>query len=164
MSEDGHQEHYEEEELRAGKDGAVPNGEDGKPVLIFRDLPERKSTYLKLLPGFNYLETRIMGACGAQYSCREMYELCRVVRASDPSFANTHVTVDFVNTMSVITPLRSLGMLDDLKQQLPQYLSAAASAPTFDKASVDDYTTGILGWWQTNGRSFPAWALAARVG
>ena len=27
----------------------------------------------------------------------------------------------------------------------------------------DDYTTGILSWWQTNGNSFPAWALAARI-
>ena len=54
-------------------------------------------------------------------------------------------------------------MLEDLKQQMPQYISAAADAPIFDKASVADYTTAVLGWWRTNGSSFPAWALAARI-
>ena len=31
-------------------------------------------------------------------------------------------------------------MLGDLKQQLPQYVAAAANAPAFDKGSVADYT------------------------
>lgn len=161
--EDGHEEHYEEEELRSGKYGPVPNGTDGKPVLIVRDLPERKAICDALTPGFNYLEARIMGTCDAQYSCVEMYELCRVVRAFDPNFASAHVTANFINAMSVITPLRSLGMLDALKQELPQYLSAAATAPSFDKASVRDYSDAILVWWRNNGKSFPAWALAARI-
>ena len=26
-----------------------------------------------------------------------------------------------------------------------------------------DYTDAILTWWRTNGSSFPAWALAARI-
>ena len=54
-------------------------------------------------------------------------------------------------------------MLDDLKQQLPQYLAAAASACAMDKSSVDDYSTAILDWWRTTGKQFPAWALAARI-
>ena len=29
--------------------------------------------------------------------------------------------------------------------------------------SVADYTHAVLGWWRTNGKAFPAWALAARV-
>ena len=37
------------------------------------------------------------------------------------------------------------------------------SAPGFNKASVVDYTEGILKWWRINGGSFKAWALAARV-
>ena len=65
--------------------------------------------------------------------------------------------------MSVITPLNALGMLSDLKQQLPQYTAAAASAPAFDKASVADYSTAMLGWWRDNASAFPAWALAARI-
>ena len=57
----------------------------------------------------------------------------------------------------------TLGMLVSLKQQLPQYVSAAANAPAFNKGSVADYSNAILDWWRTNGTSFPAWALAARV-
>ena len=50
-----------------------------------------------------------------------------------------------------------------MKQELPLYLAAAANAPAFNKASVADYTEAILKWWRTNGGSFKAWALAARV-
>ena len=79
-----------------------------------------------------------------------MYELCRVVRAFDPSFAKDHLDATFVDSMSTITPLNALGMLNDLKQQLPQYMAASASAPAFDKASVADnmYLDAILSWWR----------------
>ena len=116
-----------------------------------------------LVPGFDYLEARITGTCDTQYNCQEMYELCRVARAFDPNFSAAHVDAAFTDSMSVITPLWALGMLDDLKQQLPQYLVAAAAAPAFDKSSVEDYCEAILQWWRTNGKSFPAWALAARI-
>ena len=43
------------------------------------------------------------------------------------------------------------------------YLAAAASAPTLNRASVADYSDGILSWWRANGSAFPAWARAARV-
>ena len=92
-----------------------------------------------------------------------MYEMCRVARAFDPNFAAINLDAAFVESMSAITPLRALGMLNDLKQQLPQFLAAAATAPTFDKASVEGYTTAVLGWWHTNGNSFPVWSLAARI-
>ena len=65
--------------------------------------------------------------------------------------------------MAAITPLRSLDMLDQLKQEAPLYRAAAGSAGAFDKSSVADYTDAMLTWWRTNGGSFPAWALAARI-
>ena len=61
------------------------------------------------------------------------------------------------------TSFRSLDMLDQLKQEAPLYQAAAGSAGTFDKSSMADYTDAILTWWRTNGSSFPAWALAARI-
>ena len=64
--------------------------------------------------------------------------------------------------LSAITPLNALGMLADLKQQLPQYVAVAATAPTFNKGSVADYSDAIFGWWRDNGTTFPAWAPAAR--
>ena len=33
-----------------------------------------------------------------------------------------------------------------------------------DKTSVEDFTEALLRWWRTNGKSFPVWALAARIG
>ena len=68
-----------------------------------------------------------------------------------------------MDAMSAIAPLRALGLLSGMKQQLPLYMAAAANAPVVNKASVDDYTEAILLWWRTNGASFHAWALAARV-
>ena len=65
--------------------------------------------------------------------------------------------------MSAIVPLHALGMLDGLKRQLPQYLAAAANAPTMGKTSVEDYSNAILAWWRNSSCTFPAWALAARV-
>lgn len=160
---DGHTEHFEEEELRSGKEGPLPDGEDGKPLLVIRDLPERNHIYDALTPGFDYLERRLVGTCDKQYSLVGMYELCRVARAFDPTFAAAHIDAAFVDSMSAITPLASLGVLPGLKQQLPQYLTAAQTAPAFDNASVADYSTAILTWWRVNGNTFPAWAEAARI-
>ena len=110
------------------------------------------------------MEARITGqGCDAQYSLIEMYALCRAARAFDPSFAKDHVDAAFVDGMSTITPLNALGMLADLKLQMPQYLAAAANAPAFNKGSVADYSDAILGWWRDNSSTFPAWALGARI-
>ena len=65
--------------------------------------------------------------------------------------------------MSVIAPLNALDLLNDLKQELPVYLTAAATAPAFNKASVADYSEAVLSWWRANGASFKVWALAARI-
>lgn len=92
-----------------------------------------------------------------------MYELCRLVRAFDPNYAAHHVDAAFVDSMAAITPLNAFSMLDDLKHQLPQYLTAAAAAHAFDHGSVADYSNAILTWWCANGGSFKAWALAARI-
>ena len=92
-----------------------------------------------------------------------MYETCRLVRIFDPNFASQYLDSAYVDSMAAITPLRSLDMLDQLKQEVPLYRAAARSAGAFDKSSVADYTEAMLTWWRTNGGSFPAWALAARI-
>ena len=128
--------------------------------MIVRDLPERSAICKALIPGFDYLETRLTGTCDAQYSCVKMLEICRLVRAFDPNFAHSHLDPAYVDSMHSITPLAGHNMLGDLKKELPLYLAAATSAPSFDKADVASYTESILKWWRTNGKSFPAWALA----
>ena len=64
---------------------------------------------------------------------------------------------------AVITPLNALGLLSDLKLQRTQYVTAASNAPAFDKGSVADNSNAILAWWRDNCKTFPAWALAARI-
>ena len=68
-------------------------------------------------PGFDYLEARITGTCAAQYSLVGMYETCRLVRIFDPNFASQYLDSAYVDSMAAITPLRSLHMLDQLKQE-----------------------------------------------
>ena len=161
---DGFTEHFEEEELRSGKDGpAPPPGQDGKPVLVVRGLPDRDKMYEAFIPGFDYLEDRLTGNCEANYSCVQVLELWRVVRAFNPNFAAQHLDTVFIDSMSAITALEGLGLLAGLKQELPAYLAAAAGAPVFDPSSVDDFTEAVLGWWRINGKSFPKWAQAARI-
>ena len=92
-----------------------------------------------------------------------MYEICRLAQAFDPNFAAAHLDAAFVDAMGAITPLASLGMLSNLKQQVPIYLAAAQQAPTFDTSDMASYTESVLDWWRTNGGSFPAWAEAARI-
>ena len=161
---DGLEEHFEEEELRSNKVGPAPlGGVDGKPVLVVRNLPERNEICDALTPGFDYLEARLTGTCRAEYSLVDMYELCRVVRAFDPNYAAAHVDAAHVDALSAVRPLLALGFISNLKAELPQYLAAAATAPTFDKSDVAGYTEGILWWWRTNGSRFTQWAQAARI-
>lgn len=162
-SSDGAEEHFEEEELRSGKDGAPPHGSDGKPALVVRHLRERDDIFDALAPGFKYLEDRITGACQDNYSLVAMYELCNVVRLFDPTFAHVHATPAWVDRLSAVKPLVAYGLISHLKAELPLYLAAAGSAPVFDKAYVTAYTNSLLSWWRTNGSSFKQWAKAARI-
>ena len=81
--------------------------------------------------------------------------MCTRCAAQRAPSTRTYFAKDHLNAaaflsygMSAITPLNALGMLTDLKQQLPRYLATtAANAPAFDKGSVTDYTDAILGWW-----------------
>ena len=159
---DGVEEHFEDLELRLSKDGPPPSNGDGKPVIVIRNLPERHAICDSLAKAFDYLEDRLTGNCEPQYDCTTMYEICRIVRAFDPNFALQHVDAAFVDSMAVLKPLVGFGLLPGMKAELPAYMAAAQHAPTFDKSDVSAYTDNLLKWWQTNGKSFPTWAAAAR--
>jgi hypothetical protein len=68
-----------------------------------------------------------------------MYEICKVIRAFDPNYAELHVDVTFVDGMHVITPLHKLGLMDGLKRELSAYITYAAQAPAFDKTDIKTY-------------------------
>ena len=50
-----------------------------------------------------------------------------------------------------------------VEPELPVYLSAAKNAPALDKSDVAISSESLLKWWRVNGKSFPAWAKAARI-
>ena len=85
------------------------------------------------------------------------------MQAFDPNFAHANVDQAFIDSMAVIKPLSGLGMLGNLKHELPLYLAAAQSAPAFDKSDISSHTDGLLKWWRTQATTLPAWASAARV-
>jgi hypothetical protein len=160
---DGHEKHFEEEELRSAKHGPVNSGMDGKAVLLVRDLAERKAIVDALNPGFQYLENRLTGNCETNYSLISMYELCNVARAFDPTFAAVNVDASFVNSLSAITPLMAHGLLDGLKNELPQYIAAARTAQPIARDSVAGFTEAVLAWWRAHVSTLPAWSEAARI-
>ena len=76
-----------------------------------RGQSERNRICDALAPVFDYLESRITGTCEPQYNCADMYEICRVVRAFNPNFADVHVDPAFVDAMAAIKPLVGFGLL-----------------------------------------------------
>ena len=146
---DGGEEDFEEEELR--------------PKIITRHMPERKRLADAVATAFNYLESRITGTCDAIYDCSEMYEVCRLVQAFDPSFATAHVTAQWIYGLATVKPLGTLANLNQMKAQLPIYLQRAASFQT-SHTSVDDFSKEVLAWWRDNSDAqISAWSTAARI-
>ena len=94
-----------------------------------------------------------------------MYELCRVARAFNTNFAANHMTPAFVDAMAAITPLATYGLISRSSGscRFTSRPRRGQSAGIFDTTDVESFTNKILGWWRTNGSSFPAWALAARI-
>ena len=111
------------------------------------------------------LEDRLSGPphCEARYDCSEMYEMLRLVRAVDPSFAVAEqIGHAWMNDMAKIKPLSANDLISGMKSELPAYLAAAQGA-TFDHKNIDVFTVDMLTWWRNNGKKFPSWALAARI-
>ena len=61
-------------------------------------------------------------------------------QAFDPTFAAMHLTPAMVDDLMAIEPLAGHDLLDGLKQELPAYLSAAATCPALNRSDVGEYT------------------------
>ena len=89
-----------------GEEG-YEDAEIRKWVVVNTD-PVRQEIVNGLKKGYKYLEDRLHGPplCEARYDCSTMYEMMRLVRALDPSFAtSTPIDVKWVNDMVKIKPL-----------------------------------------------------------
>eukprot|EP00966_Prymnesium_polylepis_P286273 6612760-Prymnesium_polylepis.1 len=111
--------------------------------------------------GFAYLQSRLDGTCNnINYDCSNMWEVLRLVKAFDPSYAQTSLTPDMARDLVKITPLSKMGPA--LLKELPDYLSAAKDF-TVDHKDVEVFTKSVLSWWANHSSKFPAWAEAARI-
>ena len=148
---DGGEEDYEEPEIRR--------------CLVVKNDSIRKEIVAGLKKGYEYLEDRLHGPprCDKRYDCSTMYEMLRLVRAVDPSFAaNEPIDTAWVKDMAKIKPLAGNGLIDMMVKELPDYL-AAAKGVAFDHKDIDKFTENVLTWWRNHGTKFPSWALAARI-
>jgi hypothetical protein len=146
---DNQEQEFEEEELR--------------PLLVVKDCSERVEIIKGLTPAFDYLEDRINGTCEHQYSCQTMYEVCKIVRAFDPAYAAKHLTPQKVDELAIITPVVEHVNLNQLKAELPAYMSAAAGTE-MDTEDVKAYSDAVLEWWKSSPKQgMHAWRKAARI-
>ena len=84
-------------------------------------------------------------------------------QAFDPTFAAMHLTPAMVDDLMAIEPLAGHDLLDGLKQELPAYLSAAATCPALNRSDVGEYTEAVLAFYRAFNPRFPTWAKAARI-
>ena len=111
--------------------------------------------------GFTYLQGRLDGSCNnINYDCSAMWEVLRLLKAFDPSFASASLTEAMARDLVKIKPLRKMG--DELLRELPSYLSAAKDF-TVDHKDIEVFTASVLNWWKNHGSKFPTWAAAARI-
>ena len=84
-------------------------------------------------------------------------------QAFDPTFASMHLTPAMVDDLMAIEPLAGHDLLDGLKQELPAYLSAAATCPALNRSDVGEYTEAVLAFYRAYNPRSPTWAKAARI-
>lgn len=143
---------FEEEELR--------------PLLVVENHPQRKEILNGLIPAFDYLESRVIGTCTtSSYSCKHMYEVCRLVRVFDPNVAiqvlSSSSYVD--DLVSCVNPLMEHVSADNLKREIPTYM-ARAQLVSFADNDVDEYCFNVLKFWKTNAvPELAEWCKAARI-
>lgn len=146
---DDTQDDFEEEEIR--------------PLLYTMEMEERKKIIQAIAPAFEYLESRVSGTCDQQFSCSEMYEVCRLARAFDPMYAASHLCPDGVAELSKIKSLAHHVPVADLQRELPTYMSLAKEV-SFSRDDVNTYSSNILAFWRnTPAREMSAWRTAAKV-
>ena len=76
-----------------------------------------------------------------------------------------HLTPAMVDDLIAIEPLAAHDLIDGLKQELPAYLSAAATCPVLNRTDVGGYTQAVLAFYRAYNPRFPTWRrdVAARI-
>lgn len=130
--------------------------------LMVCDRQSRKDLVAGLKLGFGYLEDRLLGNCEAPFDCSPAYAVFKLVRAFDPARALELNVSNWIDQLTVILPIAQWNLVAGMKTELPAYL-AAAQGSSFDRKDIEVYTTQILSWWRNHCKTFPSWALAARI-
>ena len=129
--------------------------------LDVRHLAEWKRLVAEAKKAFAYFRGRLDGSCNnVNYDCSEMWEVLRLLKAFDPSYASANLSLDMTGDLIKIKPLRKMGA--QLQQEFENY-KAAAQGFVVDHKDIKAFTTGVLGWWANHGSKIPTWAEAARI-
>ena len=119
------------------------------------------------MPEFDDLENRLTGNCRNQFSCEHTYEVFRLARVFDPSFASENealINQAFIRSLASIKPLaRDDGALIRALERDSHLYIAAARGFTVDHSNVDVFTEAVLAWWKNHGLSTGAWCDAAEI-
>jgi hypothetical protein len=103
-----------------------------------------------IVPAFDYLENRLTGNCRNQFSCEHTYEVFRLARVFDPSFASENealINQAFIRSLASIKPLaRDDGALIRALERDSHLYIAAARGFTVDHSNVDVFTEAVLAW------------------
>lgn len=81
--------------VRYPSDNGIDDFEDAevRPLLVTSKLRERLDIVAGITPAFDYLESRILGTCDAQYSCSHMYQVMSTHNRAHAPTRCTLVTV-----------------------------------------------------------------------
>ena len=90
-----------------------------------------------------------------------MYEVLKLIRFFDPTFAGQHLTSDGVTALLGVKPLAPL--IAGLKRELPAYLVEARKVTAIDHNDVHQFTTDVLKFWRNVCTQIPTWAKAAKI-
>jgi len=115
-------------------------------------------------PAFEYLASRLTGACGPVYSCEHSYLICELAQLFDPSYiVSNDITAEFVARLEDIVPFAArTGLVEKLQRDLHLYV-AAASGFSIDHSNINDFTAGVLGWWRNHHGEVGVWADAPQI-
>lgn len=143
---DGKREDLEEDEIR--------------PLLKISHLPAFQKMCDSAHQAFEYLEKRLDGDCNACFSCKDMYEMCRLLQAFDPSMSS-QVDSKWLDELCNF-PMFATASKVKLKSELSTYKSLAKSW-VINHGSVTTFSDQVLSFWASSSSDITEWAKAAQL-
>lgn len=135
---------------------------DVRSAIDVRAFPEWKKIVDAVKAGFSYLNNRVTGVCQDNYDCTACFQVCKMARLFDPSFAAANVSAQAVEELC--EAIRTLmPMKAELLQQVDAYRQASRGATGIDHSNHAYFSEAVLQFWKQNGSKMKGWAKAAQI-